>query len=158
MYVHLEDDYVCIRCMCAAVITATISVTHIFKTYTSSNFLRLFRPFPPLASPIPPRSPPASVRQTHNACCGRLKSGHSSLAMPCHMLQRHNIPIAPTYCGRLDFGRRNLPAAPAVRAAGARSRPKALAPRDSGCCGQITIPSPTSFGRVVMVGGPVWDC
>ena len=42
--------------------------------------------------------------------------------MPCHMLQRHNIPIAPTYCGRLDFGRRNLPAAPAVRAAGARSR------------------------------------
>ena len=91
----------------------------------SSNFLRLFRPFPQLASPIPPRSPPASVRQTHNACCGRLKSGHSSLAMPCHMLQRHNIPIAPTYCGRLDFGRRNLPAAPAVRAAGARS------------CGQI---------------------
>ena len=111
----------------------------------SSNFLRLFRPFPPLASPIPPRSPPASVRQTHNACCGRLKSGHSSLAMPCHMLQRHNIPIAPTYCGRLNFGRRNLPAAPAVRAAGARSRPKALAPaaRTAGPRGQLR----TSFRR-----------
>ena len=59
--------------------------------------------------------------------------------MPCHMLQRHNIPIAPTYCGRLDFGRRNLPAAPAVRAAGARSRPKALAPaaRTAGAAGRL---------------------
>ena len=55
------------------------------------------------------------------------------------MLQRHNIPSAPTYCGRLDFGRRNLPAAPAVRAAGARSRPKALAPaaRTAGAAGRL---------------------
>ena len=41
------------------------------------------------------------------------------------MLQRHNIPkfIAPTYCGRLDFGRRNrLLLAPAARTAGAAGR------------------------------------
>ena len=36
------------------------------------------------------------------------------------MLQRHNIPIAPTYCGRLDFGRRTL--VPAARTAGAAGR------------------------------------
>ena len=68
-------------------------------------------------------APERQTNQTHNTCCGRLKSGHSSLAMPCHMLQRHNIPIAPpTYCGRLDFGRRNLLLAPAARTAGAAGR------------------------------------
>ena len=55
------------------------------------------------------------------------------------MLQRHNIPIAPTYCGRLNFGRRNLPAAPAVRAAGARAFGLLLAPaaRTAGAAGRL---------------------
>ena len=28
---------------------------------------------------------------------------------------------------------------------------------DSGCCGQISMSPPTSFGYVVMAGGPAWD-
>ena len=28
---------------------------------------------------------------------------------------------------------------------------------DSGCCGQIAMSPPTSFGYVVMAGGPAWD-
>ena len=61
-----------------------------------------------------------------------------------------HIPIAPTYCGRLDFGRRNLPAAPAVRAAGARSRPKALAPaaRTAGAAGRLVTIIGTIRGMV----------